>query len=74
MATLTTDINATGHGRGIFARAAAAIGRGLEAHGRKASRRDAIEALEARTDAELARLGLRRADIPMHVFRDLYYI
>jgi len=72
MATLTTDINAAERGTGFLARAAAAIRRGLEAHGRKASRRDAIEALQAKSDAELARLGLRRADIPMHVFRDLY--
>ena len=30
-----------------------------------------IDRLNAKSDAELARLGLRREDIPRHVFRDL---
>ncbi|MFD1344788.1 hypothetical protein [Litorisediminicola beolgyonensis] len=33
-----------------------------------------IRALEAKTDAELAEMGLTRDDIPRHVFRDLWYI
>ena len=35
---------------------------------------DMIEALEAKSDAELSAMGLRRDDIPYYVFRDLYYI
>ena len=37
------------------------------------SRREQIEALEAKTDAELAELGIRRDLIAHHVFNDLYY-
>ena len=32
-----------------------------------------IEALNAKSDAELAEMGLRRQDIPAYVFRDLMY-
>ena len=39
---------------------------------------DAINALEpemkALSDEELAKRGLRREDIPRHVFRDLFYV
>lgn len=35
---------------------------------------DRIQALEAKTDAELAEMGLTRDSIVHHVFRDLYYI
>jgi len=37
------------------------------------SRREQIEALEAKTDAELAEMGIRRDMIAHHVFHDLYY-
>lgn len=74
MATLTTDIQTPDRKPGIFSRFVGALSRGIEAHGRRASRRDAIEALEAKSDDELARMGLRREDIAYHVFRDLYYI
>lgn len=73
MATLTTDIDKSDRGNGFFSRFLNALGRGIEAHGRKASRRDEIEALEAKSDADLARMGLRREDIVLHVFRNLYY-
>ena len=73
MATLTTDIHAAERGNGLGGRIAAAIGRKLEAYMEIKSRRDEIEALEAKSDAELARMGLRRADIPFHVFRDMFY-
>ena len=74
MATLTTNIHISERKQGLAARLFAAIARGIETHGRAASRRDAIEALEAKTDAELAAMGLRRDDIPHYVFRDLFYI
>ncbi|NCQ24854.1 MAG: hypothetical protein COW54_01405 [Rhodobacteraceae bacterium CG17_big_fil_post_rev_8_21_14_2_50_63_15] len=51
----------------------AALMRGIEAQAKVTSRRNRIEALEAKTDAELARMGIRREDIPYHVFRDLFY-
>lgn len=74
MTTLTTDIQTSGEKPGLFSRFIAALWRGIEAHGRRASRRSTIEALEAKSDADLARMGLRREDIPHYVFRDLYYI
>lgn len=74
MAHVTTDIRISEPRPGLGARILAAMARGIEAQGRIASRRAAIEALEAKSDAELAAMGLRRADIPRHVFRDLFYI
>jgi uncharacterized protein YjiS (DUF1127 family) len=38
------------------------------------SRMDEIEALNAKTDAELAEIGITRDDIPRYVFRDTFYI
>lgn len=37
-------------------------------------RLDRAKVLEAKSDAELAQMGLKREDITRHVFRDLYYI
>jgi len=73
MASLTTDIHAAQRGNGLGGRILAVIGRKLEAYMDIKSRRDEIEALEAKSDAELARIGLRRGDIPFHVFRDMFY-
>lgn len=38
------------------------------------SRADQVALLNAKSDAELARMGLRREDIARHVFRDILYI
>ena len=74
MASITTDIHTPAHGfRARIAGWGAALRRAFEAHARAASRRDAIEALEAKSDAELAALGLRRDEIVYHVFRDRFY-
>lgn len=72
MANITTDSNATPL-RDAWARFTANLGRRIEERMHVRSRRDEIEALEAKTDAELARLGLRRDQIASHVFRDLFY-
>lgn len=72
MAQTTTDISGSPL-RGAWNRMIAALARGLEAQVRIASRRDRIEALEAKSDVELARMGIRRENIPYHVFRDLFY-
>jgi len=74
MATVTTNIRVSDRKQGLGARLLAALVRGVEAHGRTASRRGAIEALEAKSDTELAAMGLRRQDIVRHVFRDLFYV
>ncbi|QFQ86380.1 hypothetical protein F8A10_02390 [Paracoccus kondratievae] len=46
------------------------LSRGTEAYIEKHSRRAEIEALEAKSDAELARMGLTRDRIVHHVFSD----
>ena len=38
------------------------------------NRSDTVQKLEALTDRELADIGLARADIIRHVYRDIYYI
>ncbi len=48
-----------------------AIARGCERYVEIRSRRGEIEALEVLDDAELAEMGLARADIPHHVFRNV---
>lgn len=37
------------------------------------SRSQQIEALHAKSDAELAKMGIKRENIAHHVFNDLYY-
>ncbi|SEL08304.1 hypothetical protein SAMN05443999_103255 [Roseovarius azorensis] len=72
MANITTNVSASPLREG-WKRFVAAIVRGMEAQARVTARRNRIEALEAKTDAELTRMGIRREDIPYHVFRDLFY-
>lgn len=38
----------------------------------RVSRSDRIERLQRKSDAELARMGLDRDDIPRHVYRDRF--
>lgn len=51
----------------------AGIGQGMNAYIHRKSRSDEIDALNAKTDAELAAMGLERDDIPRYVFRDIFY-
>lgn len=74
MAYYTDTINAPAPKASFPAR----VGRGLrswfeavaEARGRVAE----FEALNARTDAQLAAMGLTRADIPRYVWRDMIHV
>jgi hypothetical protein len=50
-----------------------AIGTRLVNASENSSRMTQINALNAKTDAELAKMGLRRDQIAHYVFRDLYY-
>ncbi len=52
----------------------AGLGQGFNAYLTARSRMNEVERLNARSDAELARIGLRREDIPRHVFRDILHI
>ena len=51
----------------------AGIGQGFNAYATARSRMHQIERLNAKSDAELARMGLTRDEIPRHVFRDLFH-
>ena len=70
--TTTTEISSTLR-PGFWTRFVEALARGVERSARVRSRRARIEALEAKSDAELARLGIRRDEIAYHVFRDMFY-
>ncbi len=75
MAVLSTNVSdAPARLRAFFKSVGTSLAVGFEAHAHRASRRDQIVALEAKSDEELARMGLRRDDIIHHVYRDLYYI
>ncbi|MBF9042673.1 hypothetical protein HKCCE4037_05005 [Rhodobacterales bacterium HKCCE4037] len=52
----------------------AALGQGFNAYLERETRFDQIRQLDAKTDAELAEMGLKRDDIPRYVYRDLFYI
>ncbi len=51
----------------------ASLGQGFNAYLERLARTDQIERLNAKSDAELAKMGLRRTDIPRYVFRDMMY-
>ncbi|MBU0780459.1 hypothetical protein [Loktanella salsilacus] len=52
----------------------ASIGQGMNAYMERRSRMDQINNLEAKTDEELSKLGIKRDRIVQHVFRDLFYV
>ncbi len=64
MTTFTTDLTRTAHP------ARRSLSTRFWAYVELLSRSDQMAALNARSDAELARMGLRREDIARHVFRD----
>lgn len=74
MTDITSQFNFSARPRSGYERMFASILRGMTAYADARSRRDRIEALEAKSDAELARLGIRRDEIAYHVFRDLFYV
>jgi uncharacterized protein YjiS (DUF1127 family) len=71
MSSNTTNITfAQGNGWAAFT---AWFARAFDAYVAKRSRTVQIQALEAMSDADLAKLGLRRDQIVQYVFRDLYW-
>lgn len=52
----------------------ASLARGFNTYAETKSRSGIIQALQAKTDAELAELGIKREGIPMYVFRDVMYM
>ena len=52
----------------------AGLGRALDTYMHDLSRAEQVKALDAKSDAELAAMGLTRDKIVHHVFRDVYYV
>ena len=52
----------------------ATIATGFNAYTERMARLPELKRLDAKSDAELARMGLTRDTIPQHVFRDLYHV
>ncbi len=50
------------------------IGNGMVTYMERQSRAGQIQRLQAKSDAELARMGLNRDQIVRHVFRDRFFI
>lgn len=50
------------------------ISHGLELYMERKSRFAEMQALQSKTDEELAQMGIRRDKIAVHVFNDLFYI
>ena len=74
MAILTTSFPSSSRLRVALDGFFSGIGQGFNAYLTARSRMHEIEALNARSDAQLAEMGLRREDIPRHVFRDILYL
>lgn len=72
--TALTDTPRSRWFRPALGRFFSALGQAIIAHMERHSRVDRIRRLEALTDAQLAAKGLRREDIPRHVFRDVFYV
>ena len=77
MATATTDskiVPDTGT-EAAFDRFFVSLGQGINAYLERLSRADEVARLEAMSDADLARHGIReRTDIVRYVFRDKFHI
>lgn len=59
---------------GLFTGMGSSIYNALIRMGEARSRTDQMDTLNAKTDAELAEMGLRREDIARYVFRDMMHI
>jgi uncharacterized protein YjiS (DUF1127 family) len=73
MATIATATPASGI-RASFQSFRESLAFAFAAYLERRTRSDEMERLNALSDAELSKMGLRREDIARHVFRDLFYI
>ncbi|XDA99387.1 DUF1127 domain-containing protein [Sulfitobacter sp. LCG007] len=64
----------TGNPFGVLRRIFASIGRGIMVVAESNSRLREVQALQAKSDDDLARLGIKRDEIVHRVFSDLYYL
>jgi len=74
MTDITSQFSFSESIRSGFRRSLASISRSFVKYAEIKSRRSEIEALQAKSDAELAEMGLERDGIAMHVYRDMHYI
>lgn len=75
MATHATNLIFTrGGARARLDAFLASMGQGFNAYLERRSRMHEVQELNALSDQDLAKMGLKREDIPHHVFRDLFYI
>ncbi|KAA2313100.1 hypothetical protein DL237_15195 [Pseudooceanicola sediminis] len=75
MASVTSNISTTSTGfSGKLSNFFSAVSVGLVAYMERRSRSEVIARLQAKSDAELAKLGIKRDEIPAYVFRDLFYV
>jgi uncharacterized protein YjiS (DUF1127 family) len=58
----------------VFSRFFAAVGQAYVAYANSRSRLPQIRALEAKSDEELAAMGVKRDEIARYVFRDVFYV
>lgn len=58
----------------VIRNAFSALARGFVAFAESNPRLRQVEQLSAMSDAELAKLNIKRQDIVRHVFRDVYYV
>ncbi len=73
MAYATTDARISEGKQGFISRFLGKLASDYESYAYKKSRRAQIEALEAKSDDELAKLGVKREDIAFFVFSDMFY-
>lgn len=73
MASVTSNIPAAGFSA-KFSALFASISSGMVAYMERRARSEQIVALQSKSDAELAKLGITREQIPAYVFRDLFYV
>lgn len=74
MATVYSHVSAPA---GISAKLSAffhSVSVALVAYMERRTRADQIAALQAKSDEELAKMGVNRDEIPAYVFRDLFYV
>lgn len=74
MADITSHSVAYGGFRATLDRVFSSIGESMNTYMETKSRRPQVDALEAKTDEELAQLGIKRENIALHVFRDVLYV
>lgn len=73
MASVTSNIPAAGFSA-KFGALVSSISNGLVAYMERRTRSEQIAALQSKSDAELAKMGIAREEIPAYVFRDLFYV